>query len=190
MRELAFSLLLSLFTSAALAVDVEGIPIAARTSVENNNLSLNGAGLRTKYFFKIYVAALYVQEPTINPDRVIKEPGAKSMQLILLRDLSAEQLIEALQQGLEQNLSANSLASLQPRLTAFENVIRSLHEGRQSDKLILDFVPGIGTQIRMNGISGGAPISGEDFYRALLTVWLGNTPVQDSLKHELLLNNH
>jgi hypothetical protein len=189
MRTLVISLLLACFSSTAFALEVAGVPIETKTTVEQKELSLNGAGLRTKYFFKVYVAALYVQEPSSSANQVIAEPGIKRMQLTLLRDLSAQQLIEALQQGLEQNLSPAELTSLQPRLASFENVIGNLHDGHKGDNLALDFLPGNGTQIRLNGATKGAPISGNDFYRALLRIWLGDQPVQDSLKRELLTNN-
>jgi hypothetical protein len=189
MRTQFFSLLLAFFASTAFAVDVAGIHVDPRSSIEQKEISLNGAGLRTKYFFKVYVAALYVQEPSSSANQIISQPGIKRIQLTLLRDLSAKQLIEALQQGLEQNLSPAALSALQPRLAAFENIIESLREGKTGDKLMLDFLPGTGTQIRLNGARQGASISGDDFYRALLLIWLGDAPVQDSLKRELLVNN-
>jgi Chalcone isomerase-like len=45
---------------------------------------LNGAGRRTKYFFKVYVAALYVEEPAVAANKVIADPGIKRRQLTLL----------------------------------------------------------------------------------------------------------
>jgi hypothetical protein len=50
----------------------------------------------------------------------------------------------------------------------------------------LDFDPQGGTRVSLNGKELGKPIAGADFYRALLRVWLGDQPVQDSLKRALL----
>jgi hypothetical protein len=47
-------------------------------------------------------------------------------------------------------------------------------------------VPAAGTQLTVDGKPSGAPIPGEDFYRALLKIWLGEHPVQDDLKKALL----
>jgi len=189
MRALVFSLLFSCFSSTAFALEIADIQIEAKTLVEQKELLLNGAGLRTKYFFNVYVAALYVQEPSSTANQIITQPGFKRLQLTLLRDLSAKQLIEAFQQGLEQNLSPAALTSLQPRLASFENVIEKLRDGHKGNILTLDFLPSTGTQLRLNGAPQGAPISGNDFYRALLTIWLGDKPVQNSLKGQLLTNN-
>jgi hypothetical protein len=38
----------------------------------------------------------------------------------------------------------------------------------------------------LNGESRGGPIAGEDFYRALLRIWLGEDPVSKDLKKALL----
>jgi hypothetical protein len=163
MPALIVSLFLSCFSLTAFALEIADVPIEARTSVEQKELLLNGAGLRTKYLFKVYVAALYVQEPSSSANQIITQPGFKRMQLTLLRDLSAKQLVESLQQGLEQNLSSAALTALQPRLATFENVIERLHEGHKGDVLALDFMPNTGTQLRLNGAPQGAPISGNDF---------------------------
>jgi hypothetical protein len=45
---------------------------------------------------------------------------------------------------------------------------------------------GKATQLRIDGKPTGAPIEGEDFFRALLRIWLGDKPVQDDLKKALL----
>ena len=45
---------------------------------------------------------------------------------------------------------------------------------------------GAGTQLLVQGKPAGRPIEGEDFYRALLRIWLGDKPVQDDLKKALL----
>jgi hypothetical protein len=49
-----------------------------------------------------------------------------------------------------------------------------------------DWLPEGGTRLSINGKQLGKDIAGEDFYRALLRIWLGSKPAQDDLK-ELLL---
>jgi len=50
----------------------------------------------------------------------------------------------------------------------------------------LDYVPGQGTHITLSGKALGPDIAGEDFYRALLKIWLGDNPSDNSLKRDLL----
>ena len=53
------------------------------------------------------------------------------------------------------------------------------------DRASLDWT-GAATQLVVNGKPAGKPIAGEDFYRALLRIWLGDKPVQNDLKKSLL----
>ena len=52
--------------------------------------------------------------------------------------------------------------------------------------IALDYVPDVGTRVTLNGQPKGEPIDGEDFYRGLLKIWLGDDPVDKSLKKALL----
>jgi hypothetical protein len=50
----------------------------------------------------------------------------------------------------------------------------------------LDWLPESGTRLTFNGVAKGSDIPGEDFYRALLKIWIGDKPAQDDLKEHLL----
>jgi hypothetical protein len=49
----------------------------------------------------------------------------------------------------------------------------------------VDYLPGTGTQIRINGESKGT-IEGEDFHKATLKIWLGDAPASTGLKKAML----
>jgi hypothetical protein len=61
-----------------------------------------------------------------------------------------------------------------------------MKQAKKGMAITLDWLPGAGTQMTVDGRYAGAPIAGEDFYRALLRIWLGPKPVQDDLKKALL----
>ena len=46
--------------STALALEVEGVDIPETMAVQDMQLRLNGAGIRSKFFFNLYVGALYL----------------------------------------------------------------------------------------------------------------------------------
>jgi hypothetical protein len=52
---------------SASAADVAGIRLDERTTLGTCNLVLNGAGLRRKAIFKVYVAGLYLTEKRLGP---------------------------------------------------------------------------------------------------------------------------
>jgi hypothetical protein len=178
--------LVALLAAPAFAAEVAGVKVDDRIKLESAELVLNGAGLRTKAFFKVYVAGLYLAAKKTGADDVLALPGAKRVSMRLMRDLSAKQLTDALEEGIRDNTPAAEQESLKARiaeLTATMNALQSVKEG---DVIALDWVPGSGTRIVLNGEPKGKAIAGEDFYRALLRIWLGDNPVSGSLKKALL----
>ncbi|KAB7627689.1 hypothetical protein F3N43_03285 [Alkalilimnicola sp. S0819] len=162
--------------------DVAGVRFADRTSVGNAPLLLNGAGLRTRFMFKVYAAGLYLPARSAEPEAVIAMPGAKRLEIHALRDLKASQLTEALQDGLAANHSEQELARLQPRVNQLFALFTDAEKGAE---LVLEYWPEDGTRVIANGELGGV-IEGADFFSALLRIWLGEKPAQGRLKEALL----
>lgn len=177
---------LALIAAPALAVEVAGVKVDDSIKLDSSELVLNGAGLRTKAFFKVYVAGLYLREKRTNASEVIALRGAKRISMRLLRDLSAKQLIDALDEGIQDNTSPAEQESLKGRVAELAGIMNALQSAKVGDVIALDWMPGTGTRVLLNGESRGGPIAGEDFYRALLRIWLGEDPVSKDLKKALL----
>ena len=177
---------LVLNTAQALAAEVAGIKVDERISLGASELVLNGAGIRTKAFFKVYVAGLYLAEKKTSADDVLALPGAKRISMRLMRDLGARQLTQALEEGLRDNAPAAEQEALKGRVAELTAVMNALQSAKEGDVIALDWLPGSGTRVVLNGEARGKAIAGEDFYRALLRVWLGDNPVSGSLKKALL----
>jgi hypothetical protein len=62
----------------------------------------------------------------------------------------------------------------------------TLGEAKTGTTIVIDWLPETGTRLSVGGQGKGRDIAGEDFYRALLKIWLGDKPVQDDLKQALL----
>jgi hypothetical protein len=185
MTALSMLLLLSALPTALGAAEVAGIRVDDRARVAQTDLQLNGAGMRTRFVFKVYVAALYLTEKKSSTADVLALAGPKRVSMRLVRDLSAEQLVEALEDGIRDNTSATELETLSPRLAELK-AIMLVKQGKDGDLMTLDFLPGTGTQVAMNGAARGRVIAGDDFYRALLRIWLGDKPASVDLKKALL----
>lgn len=149
-------------------------------------LVLNGAGIRTKLIFKVYVAALYLTRKTSQAAGVISLPGPKRVSMTLLRDVSAQQLSDGLVEGIRNNATATEQTAIKERLEQLVAIMVARGEAKEGDRISLDFVPASGTRVVFNGSALGSPIPGEDFYRALLKIWLGDDPVDGDLKKGML----
>ena len=180
------SLVLLFAALPALAAEVAGVKVEDRVRLESSELVLNGAGLRTKYFLSIYVAGLYLPEKKASAVDVLALTGAKRISMRLMRGLSAKQLTDALELGIRANTTTAEREALKGRLGELTDIMNTIHSAKEGDLITLDWLPGAGTRITLNGEHRGGVIAGEDFYRALLRIWLGDEPAQESLKKALL----
>ncbi|MDH4190390.1 MAG: chalcone isomerase family protein [Betaproteobacteria bacterium] len=187
-RSWLIALLLSWTTVGALAAEVEGVKLDdhVKLGAGGAELALNGAGLRTRFVFDVYVAGLYLAEKKTSTAEVLALPGAKRIWLRLMRDISAQQLLDALNEGMRANVPPAELAAIAAQTAELAATMAAIGQGKKGDSIALDYLPGTGTRVVLNGRELGRAIAGEEFYRALLRVWLGDKPVQESLKRALL----
>ena len=183
MRALGLLLLLAAF--ALEAAEVDGVKIDDTTRVANADLTLNGAGLRKRAFFKVYAMGLYVPQKTNNAAALMEQPGPKRVAIHMLRNVSADAFIEALSEGIRANHPEAEAKALEPRVKELGAIMSGVGEAKKGMAIQLDWT-GSETQVLIQGKPTGKPIAGADFYRALLRVWLGDKPVQDDLKKALL----
>ena len=186
MKKLMIVLAALLFCGFANAFEVAGVKFDDRQQIGSSELVANGAGLRKKAFFKVYAMALYLPEKQGDSDGVLAGKGARRVAITLLRDLSAQQFVDALNEGITQNHSAAELAALNDRVRQFSQAMLTIGEAKSGTRILIDWLPDSGTRLTVDGRSRGADIAGEDFYKALLRIWLGGKPVQDDLKQALL----
>ena len=166
------------------AAEVAGIRIADSVPVGNSSLQLNGAGLRSKLFIKVYVGALYVDKRQGNAAALLDISGPRQLRLRMLRDVDADSLQAALDEGLADNLSPDELAGLKPQIAQLSGIMRGIGKAREGDTIAIDFLPDT-LKVALNGAPRGE-VAGAALPPALLKVWLGHKPVDASLKKALL----
>ncbi|HEY8623453.1 MAG TPA: chalcone isomerase family protein [Casimicrobiaceae bacterium] len=176
-------ILVGVFAAVALAAEVGGVKLDDKVSIGAQELVLNGAGIRTRVIFKVYVASLYLPQKAADLAGVLSK-SPRRIQLNLLRTLSADQLVDALNEGLAENNTAAELAAVKAQVDQLATIMKSFKEVKEKDVVTLDFVAGV-TRIGLNGEAKGN-ISGDAFNQALTKVWLGDKPVQADLKKSLL----
>lgn len=163
------------------AREVSGVSMPEGVSVEGRELRLNGMGLRReKALFKVYVIGLYLEKPTQDAREAIAMDEAKRIVLQMLRDVSREDFVQAVETGIMLN-SGPAMPNLRARLDLLEKALPAPKKGNVLD---LTYLPGAGTLMRGQGQE--LMIPGKDFADALFSVWLGSKPVSGSLKSELL----
>ena len=172
--------------AAAQPVEREGVTLEPTVQLGGSALQLNGVGVRTRAIFKVYVGALYVPATSNNPATLIAQKGPRRLQLTMLRNVDADSFAGPLNDGLKNNHSEAQLAALKAQIDAFNAVFKSVGEAKKGDVIGIEYLPDSGTRITVNGQPKGAPIPGEEFYAALLRIWLGDKPADGDLKKGLL----
>ena len=180
-------LALLLLAGAAHGAELEGVRLDDRVQVDGQPLELNGMAVRTRYYFKVYVAGLYLPTKVTSATRAIDGEGAKRIVLVMMRDATAGQFRESVQIGLDANHSADELERIRAQTEALFAKIRAIGEARQGMRIVLDYAPSAqATTLAVDGAVQGEPMHGSEFFRALLRIWLGERPAQPDLKLLLL----
>jgi long-chain acyl-CoA synthetase len=183
MRKLITMLLGLAFAASVQAMDVAGVNIPDKANVGGQDLVLNGAGVRTRAIFKVYVGSLYVPAKVKTAaDAYAKSP--RRVQLNMLRDVTSDQMVEALTDGLNQANSAADAGAVKAQLGELAGILKSIGQLKEGNVLAFDYVDG-GTRVSLNGQAKGT-IAGDAFNKALFNAWIGDKPVQDDLKKAML----
>ncbi len=165
---------------------VEGVELPGEIRLGEQRLQLNGAGVREKFFFDIYVAGLYLEARQADAGRILSQDRPWRMVMhFLYKKVGKEKLADGWEEGFEANLDEARMERLRPQIDRFKALFPDLHRG---DEVLLDHLPGGGVKVTINGRDAGT-VGGSDFASALLGIWLGERPVTRSLKADLLGGN-
>ncbi len=180
-----FTSLLALQAQAA-TQDINGVKVDDSTSVAGTALVLNGAGIRFKAIFKVYVAALYLGKKVSTPEEVVSLAGPKRLSVTMVRDIDAAELGKLLTRGIEDNMGKSAMSSLIPGLLRMAQIFSDQKKMVAGDNFMIDWVPGKGTVITVKGVVQGDPFKEPEFFAALMSIWLGPVPADYKLKDALL----
>jgi hypothetical protein len=186
MKGLLFAMLLLVAGTLHAAMDIAGVKFNESEEIGTSETVLNGAGVRSKLVFKVYAVALYLPQKRTTAAEAISIKGAKRLHVVVLRDVPAETLAEALVKGIEHNSSVAEMALLAARVDELKAAMLSLKQIAQGSTIMIDWLPDAGTHLVFNGKPVAKDIPGEDLYRAVLKVWLGDHPAQGDLKDAML----
>jgi hypothetical protein len=172
--------------ASAQPVELEGVKLEPTAQVAGAPLQLNGAGIRTRAIFKVYVAGLYVPQKSKDAGALLAQKGPRRMSITMLRNVDADSFGGALNEGLKNNHTEAQLAGFKSQIEALNANLKAVGETKKGDVINFEYVPDAGTRITVNGQPRGTSIPGEDFFTAVLRIWLGEKPADAGLKKGLL----
>jgi hypothetical protein len=170
--------------TASAQMTINDVTVEKSVTVEGKELMLNGAGLRKKAFFSLYVGGLYTSTPSSNAKALVNADITMAITLdITSRLVSQDAMIDAITEGFEESVSKKERKVLQPKIDQFIGFFNE--EIVEGNEFQISYVPGKGTMAHKNGKLLGT-IEGIDFKKGLFGIWLGEDPADDDLKEGML----
>jgi hypothetical protein len=182
---LAAGLVLS---TAALAnpLVIQGVKIEETEVVGGATLQLNGAGTRFKGPFKVYVGDLYTTKKVKNLQELIAAPGPKRLSMTFLREVDSAAFGKLLTRGVEDNVAKNEMSKLVPGLIRMGEIFGLNKLLVPGDVITIDWIPGTGMVVTAKGKVQGDPFKDPEFFKAIMSIWFGESPADWKLKDALL----
>jgi Chalcone isomerase-like len=173
-------------TPSPAAIEVAGVKYPGTMPVGNANLQLNGAGIRYKAIFKVYAAGLYLGAKATTPEAVYAAPGVKRLHVVMLRDIDGNELGKLFTDGMRKNATREEFGKSIPGTLKLAEMFATRKKLVAGDSFSVDYVPGTGTVISLNGKVATEPIVEPVFFVAMMKIWLGAEPPDWQLKEALL----
>lgn len=188
LRTLVLSAALGLLLAIpAQALEVAGVNYPPQFTVAGKPLALNGAGIRYRFIVKVYTAGLYLPAKADSTEQVLAMPGPKRMHIQMLREIDSNTLGKLFTRGMEDNSSRAEFGKAIPGTLKLSDLFAAKKKLVAGENFSVEYVPGQGTMILVNGQPGlPEPIKEPEFFQSLLKIWLGPKPADDLLKAALL----
>ncbi len=177
--------LTSMATHAA-PMEVAGVKFDDTAHVANTDLKLNGAGIRYKAIFKVYAAALYLKDKKTTVPDVLAMTGPRRVAIVMLREVSSDEFGDGFISGIQKNTDKAEKIKLTSQFLRLGELFASVPLLKKGDIILTDWIPGVGTIFYLNGKKVGEPYPDIVFNNALMRIWLGEKPVDSSLKKAML----
>lgn len=178
----AFMMFVVSFWFMAHAAELDGLPIPDTRQVDGKTLHLNGFGLRTYSILElhIYVASLYLEHPSINPDEIIRSPETKLLTVKFERGISADRARNAWRENLENNCVAP--CHLDPEdVERFLSLVPTMNAGDNYNLLFKQN----GATVTVNDREIGS-FSKRQFAEVMLATFIGPNTKLPGLRKDLL----
>ena len=182
----SFACLLLLTALSAGAARIGDHTFDDRVRLAGSDLLLNGLGVRSVAWLKGFSAGLYLSERVTTPGQALGQSGPKRLQMKMILDVETKEFVKAFNVSLQRNNTETERAALKARVEQFDRTLAQIGKVKKGDVVNLDFIPGKGLVVSVNGAPQGTPVAGEDLYAGLLKVFIGDRPVDKNLKAGLL----
>jgi hypothetical protein len=186
LRALLLGATLGIALTANAAMELAGVKVEDTVTVAGTKLQLNGAGIRYKGPFKIYVGDLYTTKKVHNLEDLIAAPGPKRLGMTFLREINSADFGKLLTRGIEDNISKTEMSKIVPGMIKMGDIFAANKAFVPGEVCVLEWDPAKGLSIWAKGKLQSEPFQDPAFFRALMSIWFGSNPADWKLKDAML----
>ncbi len=166
------------------AKKIAGVSMPDTMQAGDTQLTLNGAGIRTKFMMDIYVGGLYLTAKSRKSEAIIAANEPMAIKLHMVSGMiTSEAMEEATMDGFKNTTGGNMTALAKP-IDEFVAVFRE--PIAVGDIFDIVNIPAKGVDIYKNGAFKGTVQGGLEFKQAVFGIWLGDKPAHKKLKSGML----
>lgn len=179
------ALVFTVSSAGAAEVGDETIPDEVR--VEGEELVLNGAGIREKFYLDVYAAGLYLRQPEKDHEKIMAADETMALKIRILSSMiGSKKFKEAALEGFEEATDGNT-DPIQDEIDLFLSAFSG--EIEKGDEFDIHYIRGEGTKVYKNQrddpevVVPGMPVK-----QALFGIWISNRSEENlqKLRKELL----
>ncbi len=181
MRVILALILAVLVAGTAPAKKIAGVKVDPQVTVNAETLTLNGSGIRKKFFVKVYVGSLYSARRLTSGSEALSDTGDKLIRMAFVYPkVEKEKIVEAFQEGFVNNSPELADAAEVKKFLSFFT-----GDFKRGDEVDI-FLGGDGTvTAKHNGKPLGTLVS-RPLATAILAIYLGEKPADANLKKGML----
>jgi len=166
------------------AGEVHGIHLPEKIACEKSKLQLNGHAVRSKWGFNVYVVALYLLKENRDSAKIMLNRDPKRIHITMLHGVSEKRFVSTIMKNIDVNFSLDEKVKYAKGLTSFMACFHGGTSLKKHSVINIDYLPGKGMKVAVDGTIHKI-IPGDDFYHAIMRLWIGDPP-QHSLKTGLV----
>ncbi len=166
-----------------------GIEIAENINLNNKELILNGAAIRTKFFVQTYIISLYTETPILHDKIGVESLIERCLRMQIITPLATSKAVsENIQSGMKEGMG--KLYHLNKE--TIEQLIHVLESSQIQYKDIIDIYYSDKSELKIfkNGKEIYSNKDGKLFAETIFGIYLGRNPKDRKIKEALLTGHH
>lgn len=169
--------------SAPAQTKAAGVTLPNSVTFEGEKLTLNGVGVREKFWMDMYAGALYLDKKNADANGIVNGNQPMAIKLhIVSKLISSDKMIDAVTEGFD-NATGGKTSSISAEIDQFIGYFSE--EIKQNDVFDMVYLPKEGVKVYKNSKLLGT-IPGKEFKKGLFGIWLSNNPADKDLKDAML----